>query len=135
PISAGASSTGSQTPALPSPCSTHSATAATNRIWATRATWLLATRTDPFTPGMGVGTPRFGSRKIFEPDTRRVALYRNARMFELTYELTADEALVVRAQRAERGAFAALYERHARYIAGVVYRLMGDDAELDDIVQ
>jgi len=56
-------------------------------------------------------------------------------MFELTYELVADEALVQRAQRAEHGAFTALYERHASYIAGVVYRMMGDDAELDDIVQ
>lgn len=31
--------------------------------------------------------------------------------------------------------FETLYTTHARYIAGVVYRLMGDDGELDDIVQ
>ena len=31
--------------------------------------------------------------------------------------------------------FEALYAKHARYIAGVVHRLMGDDGELDDIVQ
>jgi RNA polymerase sigma-70 factor (ECF subfamily) len=31
--------------------------------------------------------------------------------------------------------FEALYAKHARYIAGVVHRLTGDDGELDDIVQ
>ncbi len=31
--------------------------------------------------------------------------------------------------------FEATYAKHARYIAGVVHRLMGDDGELDDIVQ
>jgi RNA polymerase sigma-70 factor, ECF subfamily len=32
--------------------------------------------------------------------------------------------------------FVAIYERHARYVAGVVHRIMGRvDAELDDIVQ
>ncbi len=46
-----------------------------------------------------------------------------------------DALLVVRAQRAEDGAFAELYERHARYVAGVVFRLMGDDYDLDDVVQ
>ena len=35
----------------------------------------------------------------------------------------------------EAGDFEALYAKHARYIAGVVHRLMGDDGELDDIVQ
>jgi len=33
------------------------------------------------------------------------------------------------------GDFEALYAKHARYIAGVVHRLMGHDGELDDIVQ
>ena len=41
--------------------------------------------------------------------------------------------------RARRGVgpgdFEALYAKHARYIAGVVHRLMGHDGELDDIVQ
>jgi RNA polymerase sigma-70 factor, ECF subfamily len=46
-----------------------------------------------------------------------------------------DAALVERARQADQAAFAALYQRHARYLAGVVYRLMGDDQELDDIVQ
>ena len=31
--------------------------------------------------------------------------------------------------------FEAIYAKHARYIAGVVHRLTGDDGELDDIVQ
>jgi RNA polymerase sigma-70 factor (ECF subfamily) len=31
--------------------------------------------------------------------------------------------------------FEALYAKHARYVAGVVHRLMGHDGELDDIVQ
>lgn len=47
-----------------------------------------------------------------------------------------DEVEIVgRAQKADEAAFAELYARHARYIAGVVYRLMGDDADIDDIVQ
>ena len=37
--------------------------------------------------------------------------------------------------RVEGAAFEALYAKHARYVAGVVHRLMGDDGELDDIVQ
>jgi len=37
--------------------------------------------------------------------------------------------------RAELSDFESLYAKHARYIAGVVHRLMGDDGELDDIVQ
>ena len=31
--------------------------------------------------------------------------------------------------------FEALYAKHARYVAGVVHRLMGQDGEVDDIVQ
>jgi RNA polymerase sigma-70 factor (ECF subfamily) len=50
-------------------------------------------------------------------------------------EPISDAALVERARQADQAAFAALYQRHARYLAGVVYRLMGDDEELDDIVQ
>jgi RNA polymerase sigma-70 factor (ECF subfamily) len=43
--------------------------------------------------------------------------------------------LVDRARAGDERAIRALYGRHARYVAGVVYRLMGNDAELDDIVQ
>src|SRR5436190_8835095 len=46
-----------------------------------------------------------------------------------------DAVLVERARQADQAAFAALYQRHARYLAGVVYRLMGDDTDLDDIIQ
>jgi RNA polymerase sigma-70 factor (ECF subfamily) len=46
-----------------------------------------------------------------------------------------DSGLVVRIQSDDEAAFTELYLRHAAYVARVVYRLMGDDAELDDIVQ
>jgi RNA polymerase sigma-70 factor (ECF subfamily) len=46
-----------------------------------------------------------------------------------------DAALVASAIAGNERAFATLYRRHARYVAGVVYRLMGSDAELDDVVQ
>src|SRR5262249_55814115 len=38
-------------------------------------------------------------------------------------------------QRDDEAAFRVVYARHARYVAGVVYRLLGDDADLDDVVQ
>ncbi len=43
--------------------------------------------------------------------------------------------LIGRARAGDDRAIRAMYGRHARYVAGVVYRLMGNDAELDDIVQ
>jgi RNA polymerase sigma-70 factor (ECF subfamily) len=46
-----------------------------------------------------------------------------------------DATLIERVKRGDEGAFTQLYQRHARYIAGVVYRLTGVDGELDDIVQ
>lgn len=46
-----------------------------------------------------------------------------------------DEVLVSRVLRGDTAAFRDLYGRHSRYVAGVVHRLMGDDAELEDIVQ
>lgn len=46
-----------------------------------------------------------------------------------------DAVLVSRVLRGDDAAFRDLYARHARYVAGVVFRLMGDDADLDDIVQ
>jgi len=36
---------------------------------------------------------------------------------------------------ADDSAFAALYREHARYIAGVVFRVAGNDLDLDDVVQ
>ncbi|HEX9295475.1 MAG TPA: RNA polymerase sigma factor [Polyangiaceae bacterium] len=46
-----------------------------------------------------------------------------------------DARLVERVQLDDETAFRALYVRHARYVAGVIYRLLGNDSELDDIVQ
>jgi len=46
-----------------------------------------------------------------------------------------DATLVERAIAGDERAFSALYRRHCRYVAGVVLRLMGDTAELDDAVQ
>jgi RNA polymerase sigma-70 factor (ECF subfamily) len=46
-----------------------------------------------------------------------------------------DDVLVGRILRGDDDAFRQLYGRYSRYIAGVVVRLMGDDAELEDVVQ
>jgi RNA polymerase sigma-70 factor (ECF subfamily) len=46
-----------------------------------------------------------------------------------------DTALAARAKSDDTAAFTALYLRYARYIAGVAFQLLGDDAEVDDIVQ
>jgi RNA polymerase sigma-70 factor, ECF subfamily len=46
-----------------------------------------------------------------------------------------DAALVARACAGDERAFSALYRRHVRYVAGVLYRLLRRDAELDDILQ
>lgn len=46
-----------------------------------------------------------------------------------------DGELVERVQAGDRRSFDALYLRHARYVAGTVFRVIGDDRELDDIVQ
>jgi RNA polymerase sigma-70 factor, ECF subfamily len=46
-----------------------------------------------------------------------------------------DTELVEGIRRSESDAYRVLYARHARYVAGVVYRLLGADQELDDIVQ
>jgi RNA polymerase sigma-70 factor (ECF subfamily) len=46
-----------------------------------------------------------------------------------------DATLVAQACAGDDRAFATLYRRHARYVAGVVYRLLGNDAEVDDVMQ
>jgi RNA polymerase sigma-70 factor (ECF subfamily) len=47
-----------------------------------------------------------------------------------------DEVLVARVLRGDDpDAFRRLYLRHARYVASVVTRVMGNDGDLDDIVQ
>jgi len=49
-------------------------------------------------------------------------------------EALADADLALRA-RSDEAAFGALYERHAPYVARVAYRLLGGDADVDDVVQ
>src|SRR5687768_11157727 len=46
-----------------------------------------------------------------------------------------DATLVARAAAGDERAFTAIYRRYARYVAGVAFRLMGDESELDDVVQ
>jgi RNA polymerase sigma-70 factor (ECF subfamily) len=46
-----------------------------------------------------------------------------------------DEALVERLLQGDQQAANALFKRHAAYLAGVVYRILGQDADLDDVVQ
>jgi RNA polymerase sigma-70 factor (ECF subfamily) len=46
-----------------------------------------------------------------------------------------DSDLVERLRRHDADAYRLLYTRHARYLAGVVFRLLGGDQELDDVVQ
>jgi RNA polymerase sigma-70 factor (ECF subfamily) len=46
-----------------------------------------------------------------------------------------DETLVARVLNGDQSAFSALYRKHVRYIAGVAYRIYGDDIELEDTVQ
>ncbi len=46
-----------------------------------------------------------------------------------------DEALVERAIAGDEQAFTAIYRRHSAPIAAVVYRMLGRDGDLDDIVQ
>lgn len=47
-----------------------------------------------------------------------------------------DESMLLERLRADdETAFTELYLRYARYVAGVVFSLLGDDGELDDVVQ
>lgn len=46
-----------------------------------------------------------------------------------------DRQLIEQAKRGEEAAYAQLYKRHVRRIAGIVYRLLGSDHQLEDIVQ
>lgn len=46
-----------------------------------------------------------------------------------------DSSLAARAAAGDERAFAAIYRKYARYVAGVAHRLMGSDSELDDVVQ
>jgi RNA polymerase sigma-70 factor (ECF subfamily) len=46
-----------------------------------------------------------------------------------------DELLIDRIRSGDDTAFYAFYRAHARYIAGVAYRLLADNLEVDDVVQ
>lgn len=46
-----------------------------------------------------------------------------------------DDALVERFLEGDQQAANALFRRHSSYVAGVVYRILGQDEDLDDIVQ
>ena len=54
---------------------------------------------------------------------------------EVADETIGDADLVARIVAGDDKAFSELFRRHSRYIARVVYRLLGDDSELDDLVQ
>jgi len=46
-----------------------------------------------------------------------------------------DSSLVEKVRQGDENAFYDLYRRYARYVAGVAYRILSDDADLDDVVQ
>lgn len=46
-----------------------------------------------------------------------------------------DGVLLAQAASGSERAFTQLYRRYARYVATIAYRIMGSDAELDDVVQ
>jgi RNA polymerase sigma-70 factor (ECF subfamily) len=46
-----------------------------------------------------------------------------------------DGEVVARVRSGDTTAFRVLYRRHARRVAGLVYRVLGDEHELEDIVQ
>jgi RNA polymerase sigma-70 factor, ECF subfamily len=46
-----------------------------------------------------------------------------------------DATLVERVRRGDERAFATLYRRHARYVAGVLHKLLRNEQDLDDLMQ
>ncbi len=46
-----------------------------------------------------------------------------------------EEDLIVLASKGDRDAFSELFRRHARYIAGVAFKILGSSDEVDDVVQ
>ncbi len=48
---------------------------------------------------------------------------------------TDQSRLIERVQQGDEAAFYAFYKMHARYIAGVAYRLLAENQEVDDVVQ
>jgi RNA polymerase sigma-70 factor, ECF subfamily len=52
------------------------------------------------------------------------------------HEVVPDDGLLLeQAAAGNERAFTQLYRRYARYVAAVAYRVMGSDAEIDDVVQ
>ncbi len=52
------------------------------------------------------------------------------------HEVVPDDALLLaQAVAGNERAFSQLYHRYARYMAAIAYRIMGSDAEVDDVVQ
>jgi RNA polymerase sigma-70 factor (ECF subfamily) len=47
----------------------------------------------------------------------------------------ADEALIAELASGSSRAFVEVYRRYARYVATIGFRLLGDDSEIDDLVQ
>src|SRR5689334_22408375 len=56
------------------------------------------------------------------------------RLVAPTAELS-DEGLIAAIRSGDERAIALLYKRYARYVAGIAYRMLGSEDELDDIVQ
>lgn len=51
-------------------------------------------------------------------------------------EVESDDAVLVeRFRKGDERAFEEIYNRHAKVLASIIYRMLGDDLELDDIVQ
>src|SRR6187402_2638646 len=61
----------------------------------------------------------------------------HARLEEVHSESTSesDADLVAALKRSEAGAAGRVYDRHAAHVHGVVYRLLGPDADLKDVIQ
>jgi RNA polymerase sigma-70 factor (ECF subfamily) len=56
------------------------------------------------------------------------------RLVAPTAELS-DEGLIAAIRSGDERAIALLYKRYARYVAGIAYRMLGSEDEVDDIVQ
>lgn len=53
----------------------------------------------------------------------------------LSTQAVDDADLVARATAGDEHAFSTLYRRHVRYVAGVVFRILRNDADLNDVLQ
>jgi len=64
-----------------------------------------------------------------------VAVAKERRPVPALPEVDGDESLALRLRGGDRSALAEIYRRHRRHLAGVVFRLMGDAVDLEDVVQ